>query len=278
MKSEDPHFRLRVPGELKARVETAAKANNRSMNAEIVARLEEHQRIDELERELLKERHQRKLLSDHITRLEDGNAEIIKLRERTESLVSERRRQDDYIEALRKEVERYKLEAVRQEAMAVAGREMGAQMEKVFAELSQSLREEIADLRAWLRVLEIANASLKSSNKTLSDLLEWHDKMIEDAAKGDDSQLRAAVESRADPEVEKEIQREMQAAGERVSAEPFLGDTLTKEEWETLFSIPKKAKQSVMAALLANDKEAALRIAKRAAMDAQKEEAEGTES
>lgn len=40
MSRDDPHFRLRVPTELKTRIEAAAAENNRSMNAEIVARLE----------------------------------------------------------------------------------------------------------------------------------------------------------------------------------------------------------------------------------------------
>lgn len=40
MAADDPHFRLRVSADLKAKVEEAARANNRSMNAEIVARLE----------------------------------------------------------------------------------------------------------------------------------------------------------------------------------------------------------------------------------------------
>lgn len=277
MKSEDPHFRLRVPGGLKDEIEAAAKANNRSMNAEIIARLEDHQRIAELEMELMKEFHQRKLLSDQISHLERDGEEIIRLRERCDTLVKERRNQDDYISVLREDVERYKLEAVRQEAMVVAGREMSAQMEKVFAEFTQGLREEVADLRVWLRVLENANASLKEDKRSYSDLLEWHDKLIDDAAHGDDSRLRAAIEARLDPELENEIQRSVQAAGDQADAEPFLGDTLTREEWETLFSIPKKAKQSVMAALLSNDKAAALRIAKRAAIDAQQEDKEGTE-
>jgi hypothetical protein len=40
MAKDDPHFRLRIPAELKAEIEESAKANNRSINAEIVARLE----------------------------------------------------------------------------------------------------------------------------------------------------------------------------------------------------------------------------------------------
>lgn len=42
-----PPFGLRMQPELKARIEAAAKANNRSMNAEIVARLEEFDRLQE---------------------------------------------------------------------------------------------------------------------------------------------------------------------------------------------------------------------------------------
>lgn len=38
---QEPPYGLRMPPDLKARVKAAAEANNRSMNAEIVARLEE---------------------------------------------------------------------------------------------------------------------------------------------------------------------------------------------------------------------------------------------
>ena len=41
MSREDPQLKLRLPPDLKSRVEDAAKANNRSMNAEIVSRLEQ---------------------------------------------------------------------------------------------------------------------------------------------------------------------------------------------------------------------------------------------
>lgn len=37
----DPHFRLRLPEEMRLKVEAEAKANKRSMTAEILARLEE---------------------------------------------------------------------------------------------------------------------------------------------------------------------------------------------------------------------------------------------
>lgn len=40
MSREDPQFKLRMTEDLKAKVEEAAKANNRSMNAELLARLE----------------------------------------------------------------------------------------------------------------------------------------------------------------------------------------------------------------------------------------------
>jgi hypothetical protein len=39
MALEDLHFRLRIPEELKKRVAAAARANDRSMTAEIIARL-----------------------------------------------------------------------------------------------------------------------------------------------------------------------------------------------------------------------------------------------
>nr|WP_019279702.1 Arc family DNA-binding protein [Rhizobium grahamii] len=41
MAREDLHFRLRIPEELKKRVFAAARANDRSMTAEIIARLED---------------------------------------------------------------------------------------------------------------------------------------------------------------------------------------------------------------------------------------------
>ncbi|MBE5252905.1 Arc family DNA-binding protein [Mixta mediterraneensis] len=40
MSREDPQFRIRLPIELKEKVESAAKVNNRSLNAEIVFRLD----------------------------------------------------------------------------------------------------------------------------------------------------------------------------------------------------------------------------------------------
>jgi len=41
MARDDPHFRLRIPAELKTRIEQRAARNKRSINAEIVALLEE---------------------------------------------------------------------------------------------------------------------------------------------------------------------------------------------------------------------------------------------
>ena len=40
MKQTDPQYKLRLPQELKDQIETAAKQSGRSMNAEIVARLQ----------------------------------------------------------------------------------------------------------------------------------------------------------------------------------------------------------------------------------------------
>lgn len=40
MARDDPHFRLRIPEDLKRRVTEAADSNKRSINAEIIARLE----------------------------------------------------------------------------------------------------------------------------------------------------------------------------------------------------------------------------------------------
>jgi hypothetical protein len=41
MTRDDPHFRLRVPESLKRQIEISARANSRSLTAEIVHRLEE---------------------------------------------------------------------------------------------------------------------------------------------------------------------------------------------------------------------------------------------
>ncbi|MCL8382488.1 Arc family DNA-binding protein [Xanthobacter aminoxidans] len=40
MARNDPHFRLRLPADLKEKIEFSAKENNRSLNAEIVSRLD----------------------------------------------------------------------------------------------------------------------------------------------------------------------------------------------------------------------------------------------
>ena len=40
MSREDPQLKLRLPAELKDQIEALAKANGRSMNAEIIMRLE----------------------------------------------------------------------------------------------------------------------------------------------------------------------------------------------------------------------------------------------
>lgn len=40
MSREDPQFRIRLPAELKEKIEDSAKGNNRSLNAEIVFRLD----------------------------------------------------------------------------------------------------------------------------------------------------------------------------------------------------------------------------------------------
>ena len=50
MSREDPQMKIRLPAELKARIEEASSANNRTMNAEIVARL--HQSFDTRDTEL----------------------------------------------------------------------------------------------------------------------------------------------------------------------------------------------------------------------------------
>ena len=46
MKQTDPQFKLRIPAELKARIDEAAKLSRRSATAEITARLEETFELD----------------------------------------------------------------------------------------------------------------------------------------------------------------------------------------------------------------------------------------
>ncbi|MGO7375038.1 Arc family DNA-binding protein [Rhizobium ruizarguesonis] len=41
MSRSDPHFRLRIPEDLKREIETAARANSRTITSEVVYRLEQ---------------------------------------------------------------------------------------------------------------------------------------------------------------------------------------------------------------------------------------------
>ncbi|NEJ08547.1 Arc family DNA-binding protein [Rhizobium leguminosarum] len=41
MTRDDPHFRLRIPEDLKREIETAARANSRTITSEVVYRLEQ---------------------------------------------------------------------------------------------------------------------------------------------------------------------------------------------------------------------------------------------
>lgn len=66
-KQTDPQFKLRFTPELRDQIEAAAKANNRSMNAEIVARLEEFPRLRQVRAASLKDRAR---LADDKERLE----------------------------------------------------------------------------------------------------------------------------------------------------------------------------------------------------------------
>lgn len=59
MARDDPHFRLRIPEAIKARIESAAADNARSINAEIVQRLTESLDSDEEKERLWTELHKR---------------------------------------------------------------------------------------------------------------------------------------------------------------------------------------------------------------------------
>ena len=70
MTKNDPHFRLRLPADLKSRVGQSAEKNNRSINAEIVHRLEASfvfQPVrDMTAREVIIQQHQRERVAEQI--------------------------------------------------------------------------------------------------------------------------------------------------------------------------------------------------------------------
>lgn len=71
MAKDDPHFRLRLPVELKNEIEQAAKENNRSINAEIISRLEDASSAAPLLKELIS-------LLESASKRERENLEILK--------------------------------------------------------------------------------------------------------------------------------------------------------------------------------------------------------
>jgi plasmid maintenance system antidote protein VapI len=84
MARDDLHFRLRIPDELKTRIEEAARANKRSMTGEIIARLEEtFDRDNEVQAKLqslkVQQEEQNRLL-DAMQKRFDEVEEAIKLR------------------------------------------------------------------------------------------------------------------------------------------------------------------------------------------------------
>lgn len=76
MARDDPHLRLRIPEALKDQIAASAVANNRSMNAEIVSRLERSFDLDSTVGEL--EEGQ----SDHERRLESIESVVADICER----------------------------------------------------------------------------------------------------------------------------------------------------------------------------------------------------
>lgn len=79
MSTEPLFFRLRLPEDLKAKIESAAAANNRSMNAEVLARLERSFGLDETFEEL---EHRLERLE---TQVEENDAAIDKRLDRVEA-------------------------------------------------------------------------------------------------------------------------------------------------------------------------------------------------
>jgi hypothetical protein len=89
MSKDDPHFRLRIPKDLGLRIADIAKANARSINAEIVFRLRESVESEEVFEDSLKgdPRRMIKMFSKHdlgstidlLSHLRDGIEELKKL-------------------------------------------------------------------------------------------------------------------------------------------------------------------------------------------------------
>lgn len=79
MARDDPHFRLRVPADLKKQIEDAAEANGRSINAEIIDCLRERFPAQSLEA-LLEELHGNELFAEQYSQYLN-DAEIVSLSE-----------------------------------------------------------------------------------------------------------------------------------------------------------------------------------------------------
>ena len=73
MSREDSHFRLRIPEALKSQVAKAATANNRSITAEIISRLDRSFTVEpEWEQAIASTRE----LDDRLTRLENSHTAL----------------------------------------------------------------------------------------------------------------------------------------------------------------------------------------------------------
>jgi hypothetical protein len=71
-----PPFGLRLPSDLKLRVQEAAAANNRSMNAEIVARINASFKMeDEAHDSLANNENLRRAVNERLDMMENGNRE-----------------------------------------------------------------------------------------------------------------------------------------------------------------------------------------------------------
>jgi hypothetical protein len=98
MAREDLHFRLRIPEDLKKRIEVAADENRRSMTAEIVARLKWSFEFEE-------RYGQGPGLMEHISLEKQNNELLSQFGEQTSELQALKWKADHPVEELRKTVE-----------------------------------------------------------------------------------------------------------------------------------------------------------------------------
>lgn len=187
----DPQLKLRVSDELKDLITKAAKNNNRSVNAEIVARIEAYDAIYE---------HMRQLASDN----ERLSGEL----DATKHALSEQKRISDGLQKLLKDhydEARSKSDNEQETLNAIESRFNDLKKQSDYLEsLKEAMREELAELsrergdidaqRDWL--LEKQSAALEElakTNKITGQLLEKFRDAFLDAASGNREELEKMI-------------------------------------------------------------------------------------